>query len=167
MLQEENWQLLPPIQGLIPRPEQKKNIAMVQEENRQQAEGSEKYDNALKFTFISLGATVELQKDLTYDQETKKIDRLQDIDWNLFDDLVIAIVSHGRLGKFLTADSGEKEINDICSEFSGQKIPRAVMETNHFFLYVWQRERLSKTVMYTMAQPFHRLLLPNHQIVAG
>ncbi|EFX76833.1 hypothetical protein DAPPUDRAFT_322069 [Daphnia pulex] len=126
MLQEENWQLLPPIQGLIPRPEQEKNIAMVQEENRQQAEklkGSEKYVNALKFTIISLGATVELQKDLTYDQETKKIDRLQDINWNLFNDLVIAIMSHGRLGRFLTADSGEKDINDICSEFSGKKFP--------------------------------------------
>ncbi len=79
--------------------------------------GSEKDVKSLKYTFTSLGATVELQEDLTYDQATKKINRLQVIDWNLFDYLFIGLMSHEDSGKFLTADCREKHMKISVQNF--------------------------------------------------
>ncbi|EFX78634.1 hypothetical protein DAPPUDRAFT_53228, partial [Daphnia pulex] len=84
-------------------------------------------------------------EDLTYDQATKKINRLQVIDWNLFDYLSIGLMSHGDSGKFLTADCREKHIEDFCSEFSGIKFPGLLGEPKIFFLNVCRGERQNKS----------------------
>jgi hypothetical protein len=82
---------------------------------------------------------------------TNQIHLLQDIDWDLFDYLVIAIMSHGKSDEFITADCRERDIEDFCSEFSGTKFPGLLGKPKIFFLNVCrgQRQNKSSLMFYT------------------
>jgi hypothetical protein len=68
-------------------------------------EGSEIDVERLQNTFSQLGAVVRTQSDLTSDQVKKEVRALKRLDWTKYDHLVVAIMSHGAEGTFMTSDS--------------------------------------------------------------
>jgi hypothetical protein len=71
-----------------------------------------------------LGSSTLLKLDLKFDQGITEIEDLQNnINWDLYDYLVVSIMSHGVSDKFITSDFREYDIEEFTEEFSGKRFP--------------------------------------------
>jgi hypothetical protein len=77
--------------------------------------GSEKDATKLQKTFNLLSSLVRTKEDFKFDQVIAKIEDLQHkINWDLYDHLVVAIMSHGVSDKFTTSDCREYNIEEFA-----------------------------------------------------
>ncbi|EFX81154.1 hypothetical protein DAPPUDRAFT_242682 [Daphnia pulex] len=109
---------------------------------------AEKDATKLQNTFNRLSSLVRTIEDLKFDQVIAKIEYLQHrINWDLYDHLVVAIMSHGVSDQFTTSDCREYNIEEFAEAFSGKTFPGLLRKPKMVFLNVCRGDKPNEIMM--------------------
>ncbi len=112
--------------------------------------GSEKDATKLQNTFNRLSSLVRTKEDLKFDQVIAKIEDLQNrINWDLYDHLVVAIITHGVSHIFTTSDCREYNIEEFAEAFLGKTFPGLLGKPKIVFLNVCRGDKLNESNLFT------------------